>query len=287
MDALEIGSGQYLCDIAADSPAVVEVQPGQELRVHCRSAIDRVVGPEDDRAEKANPGTGPIAVAGAEPGMALRVDILDIQCESTGYVSAGWGGKKPPQAVEVRDGKAHFHGQAIPLRPMIGMIGVAPGEGSWSTMDSGPWGGNMDTNDVAPGASLFLPVYQPGGKLILGDIHAVMGDGEIGGQGVEIAATVTMRITLEPDPVTPEVHLVRRGHFMLLGMAETIEEAVRSAAIATGKVVEKGTGLDEFNAQKILGFVGETLFGQHCCPIKSVRVAVPLEYLGTVGARFS
>ena len=60
-------------------------------------------------------------------------------------------------------------------------------------MDAGPFGGNMDIRDVAAGASVFLPVARPGGHFVLGDIHAAMGDGEIGGQGLETAATVTLR----------------------------------------------------------------------------------------------
>ena len=67
MDVIEIGSDRFTCDLSAGTPAAVEVAPGSTLRVHCRSAADRLVGPGPVRAEAANPGTGPIAVTGAEP----------------------------------------------------------------------------------------------------------------------------------------------------------------------------------------------------------------------------
>ena len=277
MDAIEIGSDRFVCDLAADTPAAVEVAPGSTPRVHCRSACDRLVGPGPVRAEAANPATGPIAVAGAECGQALKVEIIDIEPESPGYVSAGWDGGM--QAVAIREGQADFHGIEVPLAPMIGVLGVAPGEGSWNTMDAGCFGGNMDTNDVAAGAAVYLPVFQPGGRLVLGDVHAVMGDGEIGGQGLECAATVTLRVGIEPRPLTDRVYLVRDDELMIVGAAETVEAAVRDAAVAMMKVIQRAGVLDEFNAMKLLGLAGRTLFGQHCCPIKTVRVALPLKYV--------
>ena len=273
---IEIASDSFVCELSADTPPAVEVAPGETLRVHCRNACDLLVGPGPVRAEAANPGTGPIAVTGAQPGQALKLDILDIACESPGYISGGWKAGTPPQAVHFAGGEIDFHDVKVPLRPMIGMIGIAPATGSWDTMGSGRYGGNMDTNDIAPGATLYLPVYQPGGRLILGDVHAAMGDGEIGGQGLEVAATVTMRVGVEPRPISDHVVLVRGGRLMVVASAERLEDAVRDAAVEMMRILERAGVADEFNAMKLLGFIGETLFGQHCCPIKTVRVAVPL-----------
>ncbi len=273
---IEIDASNYVCELSAETPPAVEVPPGSTLRIRCRSAADRLVGRQGDRAEKANPGTGPIAVAGAEPGAALRLEILDVQPESPGHLSAGWNGGT--QAVEIAAGRAVFHGIEVPIAPMIGVLGVAPARGAWDTMAAGPFGGNMDTNDVAPGATVVLPVFRPGGRFILGDVHAVMGDGEIGGQGLECAAAVTLRADLEPEPISDHVYLYRRDRLMVVGSGEKIEDAVRDAAVAMMRIIRRAGILDEFNAMKLLGLAGETLFGQHCCPIKTVRVALPLEY---------
>ncbi len=277
MAPIEITSGAFVCDLSADTPAAVEVKPGSTVRVHCRSACDRLVGPGPVRASAANPATGPIAVAGAQPGQALKLEIIHIEPVSPGYVSAGWEGGM--QAVEIREGKADFHGIEVPVAPMIGVLGVAPASGSWNTLAAGCFGGNMDTNDVARGATVFLPVFQPGGRFVLGDVHAVMGDGEIGGQGLECAAAVTMRVGVEPRPLTDRVYLVRNDRLMVIGAADKIEDAVRDAAVTMMKIIEDAGILDEFNAMKLLGLAGETLFGEHCCPVKTVRVAIPLEYI--------
>ena len=277
-EIIHIDSEKFTCELSADAPPAHEVPPRSTLRIHCRHANDRNVGPGPVRATGANPGTGPIAVAGAKPGQALKFEILDVQPESPGHVSSGFN-NPAPQAVEIVNACAVFHGIRIPIAPMIGVLGVAPAEGAWKTMDCGPYGGNMDTNDVAPGATVYIPIHQPGGVFILGDVHAVMGDGEIGGQGLECAATVTMRVDVVDRPLTERVYLVRDGRLMVVGTAERIEDAVRDAAVAMMKIIEAAGVLDEFNAMKFLGLAGDTLFGQHCCPIKSVRVAVPLRYL--------
>jgi amidase len=274
--ALHIPDDHFVCDLAADTPAAEEVQAGTVLSVRCRSALDCQVGAGPVRAAGYNPATGPIAVAGARPGQAMRVDILDIQPDSPGHVSADWDGGT--QAIEIRDGHALFHGIAVPIAPMIGVLGVAPaaGAGAWSTMDAGCFGGNMDTNDIAPGATVLLPIHQPGGGLVLGDVHAVMGDGEIGGQGLECPATVTLRVGIEPDPPSDHIVIYRRDRVMIVAAAERIEDAVRDAATAMMKLIARSGAMDEFQAMKLLGLAGETLFGQHGCRTKTVRVAVPL-----------
>ena len=284
-DLIRVDSAKFVCELACDAPAAVEVPPGATLEIHCRSAADRLVGPGPVRAEAANPATGPIAVAGARPGQALRFEILDIACESPGHVSAGWDGGQ--QAVEIRAGEAIFHGAAVPIAPMIGVLGVAPADGAWSTMDAGPFGGNMDVRDVAAGAAVVVPVFQPGGRFVVGDVHAVMGDGEIGGQGLEVAATVTLRVDVEAEPISDHILIYRRDRIMTVGAAEQVEDAARDAAVAMMKLIEQAGIMDEFSAMKFLGLAGEALFGQYCCRVKTVRVAVPLAHVPALAPRGS
>ena len=282
---VSIGAEQFVCELSAVATASAEVEPGAMLKVRCRHACDRELGPGPVRATAANPATGPIAVAGARPGQALRLEILDIAPEPVGHVSAGWGGGN--RAVPIQNGEALFDGIRIPLAPMIGVLGVAPAEGSWSTMACGPFGGNMDTNDIAPGATVFLPVFRPGGLFVLGDVHAVIGDGEIGGQGLEVAAEVTLRVGIEPQPLLSSIYLCRNDEVITVGTGEWLDQACTRAERAMMALIERAGTMDEFDAMKFLGLAGQVRVGQHCCPTKSARVAVPLRYLPELRSRLS
>ena len=63
---------------------------------------------------------------------------------------------------------------------MIGVIGVAPEKDDINTGTPGTHGGNMDNTMITEGATLYFSVKVPGALFALGDVHAVMGDGEIG-----------------------------------------------------------------------------------------------------------
>ena len=278
MEPIRVGSDGFVCELSAGAEPVREVPPGSLLVVHCRNALDFAVGPGPERAQAANPATGPIAVVGAEPGQALRFTIVDIAPESVGYVAASSAGTW--RSVEIASGEAVFERSIrIPLAPMVGVLGVAPERGRWKTMACGPFGGNLDTNDVAPGATVLLPVFQRGGLFVLGDVHAVMGDGEIGGQGLEVAAQVTLRVDVEPHPLSPGIYLYRNDEIMTVGTAESLDEACERAARAMVALIERAGVLDEFSATKFLGLAGQLRVGQRCCRTKSARVAVPLRYL--------
>ena len=85
---------------------------------------------------------------------------------------------------------------SFPLRPMVGVIGCATGGETLTNGYAGEHGGNLDNHLHGPGATVYLPVRQPGGMLAIGDMHASMGDGEICFTGVEISGEVTIRVSL-------------------------------------------------------------------------------------------
>jgi amidase len=85
---------------------------------------------------------------------------------------------------------------SFPSRPMVGVIGVATDRDVISNGFAGEHGGNLDNHLHRPGATVYLPVRQPGGMLAIGDMHAAMGDGEVCFTGVEIAGEVTIRVGL-------------------------------------------------------------------------------------------
>jgi acetamidase/formamidase len=85
----------------------------------------------------------------------------------------------------------------VPLRPFCGILGVAPAElGEFRTRPPGVFGGNMDVRELAAGATLYLPVLQPGALFSCGDAHAAQGNGEVCINGIECPADVSLRFTL-------------------------------------------------------------------------------------------
>src|SRR5580658_169625 len=147
--------------------------------------------------------TGPIRIDGANPGDVLEIEILQVEHLGWGWTSVipGLGFLKD----QFRDPYL-FHwaldpevsrslGTAVvPLRPFCGVMGVAPAEdGEFRTRPPGPFGGNMDVRELCAGATLYLPVLNPGALFSAGDAHAAQGDGEVCINGIECPADVALR----------------------------------------------------------------------------------------------
>ncbi len=84
----------------------------------------------------------------------------------------------------------------VPVRPMLGCVGVAPGFGNAAVGagDSGYFGGNMDFNQIVEGTTLYLGVSQPGALLYIGDGHALQGDGELNGNALETSMDIEFSV---------------------------------------------------------------------------------------------
>ena len=198
-----------------DNAPVLTVEPGERVILETEDCFcnqitsEDIVFNENFEHSRANPATGPIFIKNSEPGDVLEIIIEKIEVATQGVVEVfpGWGslGDKVVQAetkiVPIRDGMAIFNNIFLPIRPMIGVIGVAPSGDAVPCVSPGPHGGNMDTADIIAGNKLYLPVFIPGAYLALGDLHAVMGDGEVGGTGVEIRGEVTIKINVLKDIV--------------------------------------------------------------------------------------
>jgi amidase len=205
--------------ISKDPPPVLKVKPMESFVVETEDALSgRVRSQEAARPENmaafnaerdagyigANPVTGPIYLEGAEPGDTLVVKIEEIEVESPG-VTRFRKALSPlgelfqddlVMVTPVEKGYIIFNERIkIPIKPMVGTIGVAPQLESPLSGRAGIYGGNMDCPEVSPGNILYLPVYHPGGLLYIGDVHAAMGDAEIGNTAIEIRGRV--RLTLD------------------------------------------------------------------------------------------
>jgi amidase len=193
-----------------DLDPVLEVDPGTTVTFETNDCFSGQIRTEDDLVteidfERVNAATGPVAVAGAEPGDSLVVEILDVRPIEWGVATLipGFGQlidqvRSPvTRLFKVEDGWIEMNGRVrFPARPMVGVVGVATGGETMTNGLAGRHGGNLDNRMHGAGARIYFPVRQEGGLFAVGDMHASMGDGEICFTGVEIAGEVTVRLGL-------------------------------------------------------------------------------------------
>jgi len=177
--------------VAAKSRIIFETNDCFEGQI--KSAEDGFAGFDWN---KINPATGSVFIEEAEPGDILSVKIESIELNEFGVCvcGAGWGAlghlitENCAKIIQIEGDYALFDNLKLPLNKMVGVIGVAPADGkAVKTGEPGEHGGNMDCKAIAEGATVYLPVNVSGALLALGDLHAVMADGEIGVSGLRLA----------------------------------------------------------------------------------------------------
>lgn len=203
----------YVWDNSLDP--VLTVESGDVVTFECRDAtdgqLDRDATAEDVLAMEVEGHalSGPVQIAGAEPGDVLAVDLLDFEHHGFGvsYIYPGESGagllpEQFPDAYchvwDIEDDVAHFVGDIeVPIAPFPGNLGLAPAAtGSHSTTPPRNVGGNLDVKHLTAGSTLYLPVEVAGGLFSIGDCHAAQGDGEVCLTGIEAPMDVTARFRL-------------------------------------------------------------------------------------------
>lgn len=193
--------------------------------------------------------TGPLWIAGAEPGDTLQIDILELQ-----HGDWGWAAILPGLGLLPEDFPKGYvrtfdlagrkdaeiaPGVTVPVREFLGTIGTHPGEPARSVpFPPHRGGGNMDNRHLTSGSSLWLPVHVPGALFSCGDPHAVQGDGEVSVTALEGPLSGTLRFSLHhrtsPAPsfrVHPEgvKHFDDRGYHGTMGISPDLMEGSRIA----------------------------------------------------------
>lgn len=279
--------------LATDVAPAIRVPSGARIELEtadCFSDQVRQTGDGLDTVdwEQINPATGPVFVEGARPGDTLAVEVERIDMTSPGVmaVSDGFGVLAERfegtayRLVSIADGVARLPADVrVPLRPMVGVLGVAPAGAAVPTGTPGSHGGNMDTTLIGEGATVYFPVFAPGALLAAGDLHAVMGDGEVCGTGVEVAGNVTLRLTVRRDlpivnPVvaTPDV-------VAAVASASTLDEAVVLATRDMAGLLGERIGLSLGDATMLMSAAGDLQVSQVVDPLKTARFALPLRVL--------
>jgi acetamidase/formamidase len=249
-----------------DEP-LLRVRPGEPFEVETYDASTGYFRTPDDKAipgrrpgfdrspPLANPIGGPVYLDGAEKGDVLAVTIEEIVVDDYSWIAVGprrgplgestrWPELSrdyttrilkhtPGPSGTTRDGTVHFSDRiSWPVTPFIGTIGVAPEREVTTSLDGqGPWGGNLDVRDVAPGNRILLPVFHPGALFYLGDVHASQGDTEFTGTAAETKATVRVRLDVIKAKRIAWMRIEKPGSIVSVFADRPLESAVEAATV--------------------------------------------------------
>lgn len=187
--------------------------------------------------------TGPIAIAGAEPGDTLEIRIKDVRPR------ADWGytGFRPlagalpedfpySRLLHIPIDRARSVARLpwdmeLPLDPFFGVIGVAPpaAYGMVSSIEPREYGGNLDLKELRAGSTLYLPVFNKGALLSVGDGHSVQGDGEVSLMALETCMAGTFEVILRKDLTLKFPRAETPTHWITLGLHEDLDQAAKQA----------------------------------------------------------
>jgi amidase len=226
-----------------------------------------------DKTDRVNPATGPIFVEGIKPGDTLAVDLLEIRVEDWGYSNV--------RIYDLRDGYAVFDDRLkLPLLPMVGVLGIAPTEGEMNTTAPVDTGGNMDCKEVRAGSTILFTVRVEGALAGLGDVHALQGDGEIRGEGIETRGEVLLRFRKVPFQLSDRPVILRPEWAATVGSGKDLDEAALQATEDMVALVARLTGRDEESSRQLVNLVGNLRINQIVDPRKGARMEVPTWALG-------
>ncbi len=288
-----IGDDSFIHEFTPDLAPVATLSPGERATVRTVDCYCNALRRDGDpwlelrrHVPGPNPATGPIAIAGAQPGDTLAVNILAIRPDAQGAmnVRAGVGGLgEYIEGCETRvfpivDGYVDFFGRRLRAAPMIGVIGVATAGANGAICTETPHmhGGNMDDRHITAGATVYLPVSQPGAQLALGDVHALMGDGEVAICGLECASEVDICCELikgraEPWPVVRDA----QGCYRVNCSAGTLDEAAKLAREALlGFLERRLDGMTRNHIAMLMSLAGDLEIAQIVDPLVTCRMGM-------------
>lgn len=285
---------------------VLRVDPGDTIIVETEDAFESRLKTPDHKPSQhlhfpyLNPQSGPIYINGVEKGDTLLVHIEHIEplqpgedCGTTALLP-NFGGLTAthetallhdplPEIVKklrIEDGIVHWSDTIkIPYEPFIGTIGTAPEIEAIGALVPARHGGNMDLPDVAPGATLHLPVYVEGALLYLGDAHACQGDGELCGVAVEHRARITITVDVIKGKAIAWPRLVNDEFIMAIGSARPLEDAARIAYKELVLWMEEEYGFDRWDAYMLLTQVGRVRLANMVDPNYTIGASVSKRYL--------
>ncbi len=238
--------------------------------------------------------TGPVAVRGAKPGDVLEVRILDVALrQDWGYSRIRPLGGTLPDDFDV-NWLRHIRldkermvgtmpwGMEIPLRPFMGVMGVAP-PAHWGMITSiipRQHGGNLDLKEMVAGTTLYLPVFNDGALFSAGDGHAAQGDGEVCSTAIETSLSGTFELCLRTDMTLDGPRAETPTHHITLGMNEDLDKAARQALRAMIVLIQEKAGITREEAYSLCSVAADLRVTQLVNQNKGIHAMLAKSLLG-------
>jgi amidase len=284
---------KHIYTLDPNATPAISITSGEELMVETWDAFEGVKDPSLlDEAALLGPATGPIYVEDAAPGDALKVDLLSIKVIQGGIhlVRPGRGflgddfTRSHATVLPIEGNDLVFPGNIkLPLRPSVGMVATTPTYTQSTASDSGPYGGDIDMKELVEGSTIYMPVFVEGGLLVLGDCHAVVGDGAVGGTGAEVEAEIHMRVSVEkglnlgaPRALTPE-------YFVTLSYGDDLGLAMKAAVRDMVDFLVEEKGMEPYEAYSLLSLAGDVRVSRTFRPISPVKMMLSRQVLDQIG----
>ncbi|MHB1451947.1 MAG: acetamidase/formamidase family protein, partial [Coriobacteriia bacterium] len=239
-----------------------------------------------------NPATGPIYIEDTKPGDVLRIDLHEVKAHGPSVMIAvpGVGAlghliTEEETVIVEHDGDTVVYKDTVVVKqkPMLGVIGVAPADGTIPNSTPGPHGGNMDCTLITSGSRLYLTVAVEGALFGCGDMHAVMGDGEVVVCGAETPGEVTLTPQVVDIPGLPTPFLENDEIVAVIASAETTDAAYKVALDMMHGFLTDIAGIPVNDAAMLMSLVGNLKFCQVVDPLLTVRFEFPKSVLANYG----
>jgi acetamidase/formamidase len=291
---LTIESGDTVTMDSVSGPADVLPPEGFEVLAAHRDVLANL----EPRA-RGHIMTGPVAVAGAEPGDVLEIRIEAISpAQNWGYTAiAPLRGTLPEDfpnrklwhsAIDRQRGVATLPwGQELKLAPFFGVMGTAPppSYGLQSSIEPHEYGGNMDLKELTEGSTLYLPVFTAGGLFSVGDGHGMQGDGEVCLTALETALIGTFRLILRKDLDFRLPRAETATHWITLGFDPDLDDAAKIALREMISLITKATGLGAEEAYMLCSLACDLRVTQLVDGYKGIHAMLAKSVLGSIPPR--
>ncbi len=268
----------YFSFFSADTKPSLIILPGDTIYTSSTDCdgFDKY-GTKRSIGAAENPLTGPFYVEGAEEGDILKITFTDMKfSRNTALCLPYFHERSMPSAItdmvknnlipivwdldlkknkaKLQAASAHLKNFEVTINPFLGCVGLAAPKGQIvGTGDSGPFGGNMDFNRVTKNTSVYLPVYNKGGLLYLGDGHAAQGDGELNWMALETSLDYAFTVKLIKKAVIDYPRIEDATYIMTVGMDATLDNSLKIATKGMLTWLQEDYNLTMEEATQVMG----------------------------------